>query len=192
MYIVLGIIGGYDTIISQFYSDSKTLKPLSSFIPKLEYWHWWIILLILIIFAVVYGSFKLHKKIVNDIEKNQKVIHSDSASRLFAIEVDSYEFNVSPENYSPRDKNALVLRVSLGITAFPSQTVESIKLELHGDTYASDLNSVDVGTDPVFQTWERYIYFELPTKFKKGTCTATIAIYVEGRKETKEIKLVYT
>lgn len=192
VYVIFGLIGGYDTIISQFFSDNKTFKPLSSLIPKLEYWHWWIILLIFIIFAVVVGSYKLHNKIVNDIKKNQKVIHSDSASRLFSIEVDEYKFNVSQDEYQPKKKDAIVLRISLGLTAFPSQKVEAIKLKLHGNIYDSSSENMFVGKDPVFHTLGQYIYFELPSNFKKGNYTATIFVYVEGREETKEIKFTYT
>ena len=191
MISIFAAIGVYDTVVAQFLPDSE-LKPIAAYIPKLEYWHWWIILLVLIIVALTVGSLRWHKHIVQGIEAKQRIVHSDSASRLFAIDVGDCEVKVAPDQGGLQ---IIELSLMLMLTAYPSQAIEGIYLYLHGDKYEESTGAfMSMPGKTLFQappTFGQSVQFKLPSKLKKGTYSAQIVVYVDGREETQDFKFEY-
>ncbi|GAF69445.1 unnamed protein product, partial [marine sediment metagenome] len=156
----------------------------------LEYWHWWVILLILIIIALPIGFKRWHNNEVQRIEAKQRIVHSDSASRLFAIDVGDCQV------FTDKDKGGIQSLVTiLTLTAYPAQTIEGIYVYLHGNTYEESTGAFkNMPGKTLFQaspTFGQSVMFQLPSKFSKGTYSAQIIVYVDGRKETQDFKFRY-
>ena len=177
-------IGVYDTAVAQLFPNSG-LKPIASYIPHLQFWHWWIILLIFLVIVIFEGSYRLNKAIVQETKDKQRIIHSDSASRLFAIDVSDCEVG---------GLQIIELSLMLMLTAFPSQAIEGIYLNLHGDKYKESTGAFLRGGKTLFQhspTFGLGVRFELPSNLSKGTYNAQIIVYVDGREETQDFKFEY-
>lgn len=187
---IFATIGVYDTVVAQFVPNSE-LKPIATYIPKLEYWHWWIILLVFIIIVLVEGSYRLHKAKMREVETNQRIVHSDSASRLFAIDVSDCEVKVSDQG----GLQIIELSLMLVLTAYPSQTIEGIYLYLHGNKYEERTGAFMVMPGKtLFQaspTFGQTVYFRLPSNLGKRTYSAQIIVYVDGREEKQDFKFDY-
>ncbi len=193
---VIGIfagIGAYDTVVAQFYPDSG-MEPIASYIPYLQFWHWWIILLVFIIIVLIEGSYRVNKAIVQEIEAKQRIVHSDSASRLFAIGVRDCEVKEAPDQGGLQ---IIELSLMLTLTAYPAQAIDrdGIYLYFHGDKYKESTGAFMVmpgktlfEASPMFGQTVR---FKLPSKFTKGTYSAQIVVYVDGREETQDFKFEY-
>ena len=189
MIIMFAGIGVYDTVVAQFFPNSG-MKVIASYIPHLQFWHWWIILLLFLVVVIFEGSYRLNKATVQEIEAKQRIIHSDSASRLFAIDVSDCEVKVSDQD----SLQIIELSLMLMLTAYPSQAIEGIYLNLHGDKFKESTVAFIRGGETLFQhspTFGLGVRFELPSNLSKGTYSAQIIVYVDGRKETQDFKFKY-
>ncbi len=81
------------------------------------------------------------------------------------------------------------------LTAYPSQAIEGIYLYLHGDKYEESTGAfMSMPGKTLFQaspTFGQSVQFKLPSKLKKGTYSAQIVVYVDGREETQDFKFEY-
>jgi hypothetical protein len=182
--IIFALIGVYDTAMAQFFLDS-VMQPVASYIPYLQFWHWWIILLLFLVVMIFEGSYRLNIAMVQRTKDEQRIIHSDSASRLFAIDVSDCKVDGG---------QIIELSLMLTITAFPSLAIEGIYLKLHGDKYKESTGAFIKGGETLFQnspTFGLGVRFELQSNFRKGNYNAQIIVYVDGREETQDFKFEY-
>ena len=131
--------------------------------------------------------------VVRGIKKGERtpVKGSDLASRLFTIDVSDCKVIATP---AQDGLQILELYLMLMLTAFPSQTIEGIYLSLHGKEYEEKTGAFrDMGKELFIysSTFGQTVCFELPSKLRKGTYSAQIIIYVDGRKETQDFKFEY-
>lgn len=189
---VIGIfagIGAYDTVMAQVFLDSG-MRPIASYLPYLQFWHWWIILFVFIIIVLAEGSYRLNKAIVQKIEAEQRIVHSDSASRLFAIDIGNCHIL---ESQNPSELEMVIHLLTL--TAFPSQNIDGIFLYFRGKEYEESTGAfMQMVGKTLFQaspTFGQSVQFEIPSKLRKGTYSAQIIVYVDGRRETQDFKFEY-
>lgn len=115
--------------------------------------------------------------------------HNGSASRVFTIDIGNCHILES----SNPSKLEMVIH-TLTLTAYPSQTIEGIFLYLRGEKYEETTGAfMHMGKElfqhsPMFGT---SVNFEIPGVLKKGTYSAQIIVYVDGREETQDFKFKY-
>ncbi len=83
----------------------------------------------------------------------------------------------------------------LMLTAFPSQNIDGIFLYFRGKEYEESTGAFMQMGKTLFQassTFGQTVCFKLPSNLRKGTYSAQIIVYVDGRKEqSKDFKFEY-
>lgn len=172
--MIIVVIGLYDTLSDQFRLNWPTV---ADWIPQWQWWAWVMLLLVVIIVAVVEGSYCIGKD-KSQLEEQLKQKENKNFSIAWVNGESLLRIPNGYNNYweDESDGLSLLLRGVVSVTTIGTIRVESVKLDMGGQSYASNWASEEFYTSE-----ERDVEFEFPLDTPRGKRNATLKAIIDGQ-----------